>query len=112
MLTEDPDVAGYSVSASAPARQGQTENNARFFIPLKPFEERTASAQQIIARLRPHLAKVEGAQLFLQAGQDIRVGGRASKTQYQYTLQDADVNEMYTWSPKVLAAMQQAVGTA
>jgi hydrophobe/amphiphile efflux-1 (HAE1) family protein len=106
ILTEDPDISGYSVAIGA-GLSGQTENNARFFIALRPFEERTASAQQIIARLRPKLAKVEGAQLFLQAGQDIRVGGRASKTQYQYTLQDADVGEMYTWSPKVLEAMQQ-----
>jgi multidrug efflux pump subunit AcrB len=106
VLTEDPDISGYSVAIGA-GLSGQTENNARFFIALKPFVERTASAQQIIARLRPKLAKVEGAQLFLQAGQDIRVGGRASKTQYQYTLQDADVGEMYTWSPKVLEAMQQ-----
>jgi hydrophobe/amphiphile efflux-1 (HAE1) family protein len=106
VVAEDPDVSGYSVAIGA-GLSGQTENNARFFIALKPFAERTASAQQIIARLRPKLAKVEGAQLFLQAGQDIRVGGRASKTQYQYTLQDADVGEMYTWSPKVLEAMQK-----
>jgi hydrophobe/amphiphile efflux-1 (HAE1) family protein len=106
VLMADPDVAGYSATVGAGAA-GQTENNARFFIPLKPFTERTSSAQQIIARLRPKLATVEGAQLSLQAGQDIRVGGRASKTQYQYTLQDADVNEMYVWSPKVLEALQK-----
>ena len=106
VLMADPDVAGYTATVGAGAA-GQTENNARFFVPLKPFSERTSSAQQIIARLRPKLAKVEGAVLSLQAGQDIRVGGRASKTQYQYTLQDADVNEMYVWSPKVLAALQK-----
>jgi hydrophobe/amphiphile efflux-1 (HAE1) family protein len=106
VLMADPDVAGYSATVGAGAA-GQTENNARFFIPLKPFSERRSSAQQIIARLRPKLATVEGAQLSLQAGQDIRVGGRASKTQYQYTLQDADVNEMYVWSPKVLEALQK-----
>ena len=106
VLTEDPDVAGYSVSIG-PGAQGQTENNARFFIPLKPFTERNSSAQQIIARLRPKLARVEGGQLFLQAGQDIRVGGRASKTQYQYTLQDADIGEMYDWAPRVVAAMKK-----
>ena len=106
VLTEDPDVAGYTTSIG-PGSQGQTENNARFFIALKPFEERHSSAQQIIARLRPKLARVEGAQLFLQAGQDIRVGGRASKTQYQFTLQDANADEMYQWSPKILGALQK-----
>src|SRR6185437_14001923 len=80
----------------------QTENDGRFYIALKPFDQRHATAQQIIARLRPKLAKVEGAQLFLQAAQDIRVGGRLAKTQYQYTLQDADTAELYSWAPKVL----------
>jgi hydrophobe/amphiphile efflux-1 (HAE1) family protein len=106
ILQDDPDIEHYSMTVG-PGASGQTENNARFFVALKPFEERTASAQQIIARLRPKLATVEGGQLFLQAAQDIRVGGRATKTQYQYTLQDADVNEMYTWSPKVLDALSK-----
>ncbi|HEX3347175.1 MAG TPA: efflux RND transporter permease subunit, partial [Acetobacteraceae bacterium] len=74
VLLDDPDVAAYSMSVG-PGSAGQTENNGRFFISLKPHDQRTASAQEIIARLRPKLAKVEGAALFLQAGQDIRVGG-------------------------------------
>ncbi len=101
VLMEDPDVQGYASSIGA-GLGGQTENNGRFFITLKPFGERTASAQQIIARLRPKLAQVEGGALYLQAGQDIRVGGRLAKTQYQYTLTDPDVSELYTWAPKVL----------
>jgi hydrophobe/amphiphile efflux-1 (HAE1) family protein len=101
VLMQDPDVEGYSTSLGA-GLGGQTENNGRFFITLKPFEERTSSAQQIIARLRPKLAQVEGGALYLQAGQDIRVGGRLSKTQYQYTLTDADVAQLYEWSPKVM----------
>jgi multidrug efflux pump subunit AcrB len=106
IVLEDPDVAGYSLSVG-PGSGGQTENNARYFISLKPRDERAASAQQVIARLRPKLSRVEGASLFLTAGQDIRVGGRPSKTQYQYTLQDADVSELYGWAPKVLARLQK-----
>jgi multidrug efflux pump subunit AcrB len=105
VLLTDPDVYAYSSNVGA-GSGGRTGNNGQFFISLKPFSERHTSAQAIVARLRPKLAKVEGAQLFLQAGQDIRVGGRASKTAYQYTLQDADVDELYGWSPKVLAKLR------
>ena len=105
VLMQDPDVAAYS-STVGPGVGGQTGNNGRFFISLKPFQQRHSSAQQVIARLRPQMAKVEGAQMFLQAGQDVRVGGRVSKTQYQYTLQDADVAELYVWAPRVLAKLR------
>jgi multidrug efflux pump subunit AcrB len=71
------------------------------FISLKPRDQRTASADQIIARLRPQLAKVPGAALFLQAAQDITVGGRVARTQYQYTVEDADLNELKQWAPKL-----------
>ncbi len=72
----------------------------------KPREERDASAQQIIARLRPQLDKVEGAKLFMQAAQDVRVGGRSSRTEFQYTLQDPDFDELNVWAPKLLAKLQ------
>ena len=106
ILSADPDVAGWSGIIGAGAG-GQTGNNGRFFITLKPFAERTATAQQVIARLRPLLAQVEGGALFLQAAQDVRVGARISKTLYQYTLQDADATELYDWAPKVLDALQK-----
>ncbi len=105
VLAGDPDIQNYSSTIGA-GLGGQTENDGRVFIALKPFDERHATAQQIIARLRPKLAKVPGAQLYLQAGQDIRVGGRLSKTQYQYTLQDADAEELYAWAPKVLEKLR------
>jgi hydrophobe/amphiphile efflux-1 (HAE1) family protein len=105
VLLADPAVAAYSATIGS-GSGGQTGNNGRFFISLKPFDQRDVSAQQVIARLRPKLAQLEGAQLFLQAGQDIRVGGRVSKTQYQYTLQDADVSELYDFAPKVLAKLK------
>ena len=65
-------------------------------------EERSASATQIIARLRPQIAKLEGVALFLQPAQDITVGGRISRGQYQYTLQDPSLGELNTWAPKML----------
>jgi multidrug efflux pump subunit AcrB len=81
-------------------------NTARFFIGLKPRDERGATATQIIDRLRPQLAKVEGTTLFLQPAQDITVGGRISRGQYQYTLQDADIQELNTWAPRMLAKLK------
>jgi hydrophobe/amphiphile efflux-1 (HAE1) family protein len=105
VLLQDPNISGYSATIG-PGSGGQTENNGRFFISLKDFDQRKLSAQEVIAELRPKLAKVTGAQLFLQAGQDIRVGGRLSKTQYQYTLQDSDVNELYTWAPRILEKLK------
>ncbi len=99
VLLSDPAVAAYSSNVGA-GSGGRTGNNGQFFINLKPLAERKVSVQEVIARLRPKIAKVEGAQLVLQAGQDIRVGGRSSKAAYQYTLQDADVEELYSWSPR------------
>jgi HAE1 family hydrophobic/amphiphilic exporter-1 len=92
--------------AMAVGGNGNALNTGRMFITLKPRDDRTASADQIIARLGPQLAKVEGARLFLQAAQDVRVGGRASRTQFQYTLQGADLVELNSWAPKILAKLQ------
>ena len=102
----DPDVDAYSSSIGA-GLGGQTGNNGKIFIALKPFDQRTSNAQQIIARLRAKARVVKGAQIFMQAAQDIRVGGRLSKTLYQFTMQDADLEELYQWAPKVLAKMRE-----
>ena len=80
---------------------GSTTNTGRMFISLKPLEERHLSADQVIARLRGKLARVPGAPTYLQAVQDLRIGGRASSAQYQYTLQSVDLAELSTWAPKV-----------
>jgi hydrophobic/amphiphilic exporter-1 (mainly G- bacteria), HAE1 family len=85
---------------------GTALNSGRMYITLKPRDERDAGAQQIIARLRPKLAKVEGARLYMQASQDVRLGGRASRTQFEFTLQDANLAELNEWAPKILAAMK------
>jgi multidrug efflux pump len=86
---------------------GQT-NGGFVFMSLKPIQERKISADQVIRRLRGQLAQVPGASLFLQAVQDIRVGGRAANAQYQFTLQADTVDELFTWAPKILAELQRA----
>jgi HAE1 family hydrophobic/amphiphilic exporter-1 len=97
----DPDVQTYAMAIGAGGSSASL-NTGRFFITLKPKPERKASAGEIIARLRTATQNVEGARLFLQAAQDVTVGGRASRTQFQYTLQDPDIGELNTWAPKVL----------
>jgi len=85
---------------------GQT-NSGFMFVSLKPLNQRGISVDGVIARLRRKMAVVPGATLFLQAVQDIRVGGRASNAQYQYTLQAPSLEELNEWSPKIAAALQQ-----
>jgi HAE1 family hydrophobic/amphiphilic exporter-1 len=85
---------------------GNPPNTGRMFITLKPRDERTASADQVIARLRGPIDKIEGSRLFLQAFQDVRVGGRISRTQFQYTLQSADIEQLNEWAPKMLAKLK------
>ena len=105
VVAADPAVENYSSSIGA-GLGGQTGNNGRFYISLKPFDQRDVTAQEVIARLRPKAAKIMGIQLFMQAGQDVNIGGRLSRTQYQFTLQDAALPELYDWAPKVLAKMR------
>jgi multidrug efflux pump len=85
---------------------GAQTNSGSVFISLKPLSERKISADQVIRRLRRELAQVAGASLFLQAVQDIRIGGRAANAQYQFTLQADDTDELLTWAPKILAELQ------
>jgi multidrug efflux pump len=84
---------------------GQT-NSGFLFATLKPLSERDVSADQVIARLRPKLGQVPGAMLFLQAVQDIRVGGRQGNAQYQFTLQADSLSDLYTWGPRLTQALQ------
>jgi hydrophobic/amphiphilic exporter-1 (mainly G- bacteria), HAE1 family len=83
VVQHHPDVA--TVGMSVGAASGLTENQTRMFVSLKPRSERAASAGQIIARLGPELARIPGVQTYLQAMQDINVGGRLASTQYQFT---------------------------
>src|SRR5579871_1093452 len=104
IIGSDPDVSGV-VSFAGATGGNAAENTARMFIQLKPFSERKDSADEIIARLRPKAAEVPGVFYFMQAGQDVNVGGRLSKTQYQYTLTDINGDELNHWAPIVQAAM-------
>jgi hydrophobe/amphiphile efflux-1 (HAE1) family protein len=85
---------------------GSGSNTGSMFIELKPLSERKLTADQVIADLRPKLARVDGINLYLQSVQDVRIGGRPSRTQYQYTLVDADLAELSNWAPRVLAKLQ------
>lgn len=88
IILADPGVASVAMAIGGSGRAG---NNGNLFITLKPRDQRDASAQQIIGRLRPQLEKVSGARLYMQAAQDVRLGGRPTRTQFEFTLQDADL---------------------
>jgi HAE1 family hydrophobic/amphiphilic exporter-1 len=103
IVRKDPAIAHVAMFMGG---NGNPSNTGRLFITLKPRDERTASADQVIARIRSQAGKVEGANLYLQAAQDVRVGGRPSRTQYQYTLQGSDIAELNDWAPKILTTLK------
>ena len=105
IIGKDSAVATYAMALGS-SGSTSTLNNGRFFITLKPRSERDASVSQVIARLRPQLEKIEGAKLFLQAAQDVNIGGRLARTQFQYTLEEADIDELNTWAPRVLEKLK------
>ena len=85
-------------------------NTGSVYIALKPLAERKVSASQIIDRLRPKLNRLPTASAFLQAAQDLRIGGRSSNAMYQYTLQADNVQDLFTWGPRILSQMQHLPG--
>ena len=86
---------------------GAQRNSGMMFVALKPIAERKETADRVIARLRGKLAREPGANLFLQPVQDIRIGGRQSNAQYQFTLQADDLTELRAWEPKIRQALSQ-----
>ncbi len=103
VVSKDPAVESWATAVG-----GSRPVNTGFAIMgLKPLDERDANADQIIERLRPKIAQVSGGTLFLQSQQDLNLGGRTARTQYQYTLQDTDLAELNTWAPKVLDALKK-----
>jgi len=87
---------------------GQGAANSGFiYLALKPLNERKTSASQVINRLRPKLTSIPGATVFLQAGQDLRIGGRSSSAQYQYTIQSDNLDDLVKWGPTLLAEMRK-----
>ena len=103
-LSEDKDVA-HVVAFVGSGGGGNTGNTGTVFVELRSGKR--PKADVIIGRLRGKLAQIEGVNLFLQATQDVRVGGRGSRTQYQYTLQDADLEELRFWGPKLLERLRK-----
>jgi hydrophobe/amphiphile efflux-1 (HAE1) family protein len=101
IVLQDPAVASLGSFIGA-GGGGGTVNNGRMFLTLKPRGQRDATADQVIARLRKKLSGVVGINLFLQASQDIRVGGRMSRAQFQYALQSGDLDELNRWSTLLL----------
>ncbi|MGD0825183.1 MAG: efflux RND transporter permease subunit [Terriglobales bacterium] len=89
---------------------GGATNTGSLYIALKPLAQRNVSASQIIDRLRPKLNRLPVASAFLQAAQDLRIGGRSSNAMYQYTLQADNVQDLATWGPRILSQMQRLPG--
>jgi hydrophobe/amphiphile efflux-1 (HAE1) family protein len=106
VVRSDPSVAHVNSFLGA-GPGGGTGNTGFLFVQLKPLEQRKVSVDQVIARLRVKLAQVEGINVYLQAVQDVSVGGRRSRTQYQYTLQDPDLGELQQWAPRVLDKLRK-----
>jgi HAE1 family hydrophobic/amphiphilic exporter-1 len=109
-LLRDPAVAAASAAVGA-GGGNTTVNNGRVYIALKPQKQRDP-VDQVIARLRTNLAKIQGITLYMQAAQDITIGGRLSKTQFQYTLDDADPGELNHWAALFLDRIKAIPGIA
>ena len=101
VLIHDPDIETFG-SQTGSTGSAQSANTGRFFITLKPRDQRKLNSSQIIDRLRPQLARIQGANLFLQPAQDINVGARIARGSFQYTLQDTNIEELDEWSQKLL----------
>jgi multidrug efflux pump len=102
VILKDPDVVSLSSFIGVDGTN-MTPNSGRIQINLKPRESRSASASDVIRRLEPQLAKVEGITLFMQPIQDLSIEDRVSRTQYQYSVEDADAKELSEWAPKLAA---------
>jgi HAE1 family hydrophobic/amphiphilic exporter-1 len=103
IIAKDPDVVSYAASVGG----SRSINNGFLVMSLKPKDERKSSADDVIRRLRSKFNGVSGGTAYLQAVQDINMGGRTTRTQYQYTLEDSDLNELNEWAPKLMGALQK-----
>ncbi len=105
VIRADPAVAGVASSIGATVFNPSI-NQGRLFISLKPLAERRITSAQFIQRVRPQLAATAGLRVYMVPSQDVRVGARLSKSQYQFTLWTSDINELQTWTPKVVDAVR------
>jgi len=109
IVRADPNVQGV-ISVIGATGFSPALNNGRFFVQLKPLDQRKLSANEIIQELRPKLATVPGMRVFMQPLQNINLGGRLSKSQYQYTVQDSDPAELYHYGPAMQEKIAQIPG--
>jgi multidrug efflux pump len=105
VVAADPDVASVASFIGADGTNA-TANSGRLSITLKPRDKRKADAETIIARLQPKVAAIDGIALYLQSVQDLTIDSRASRTQYQYTLEDASAEELGAWGPRMLEELR------
>ena len=110
IIKTDPAVSAVVTGVGGTGPASAATNSGFVYAALKPLEERKITASEVINRLRPKLAAVRGAMVFLQAGQDLRIGGRASNAQYQYTIQSENLNDLVKWGPIVLAEIRKLHG--
>ena len=106
MIKEDPAVANVMAFTGG----GGATNGGFIYIGLKPLEQRKISSSDVINRLRPKLTSIPGATVFLQAGQDLRIGGRQSNAGYQYTIQSDNLEDLVKWGPRLLQEMRKLPG--
>jgi multidrug efflux pump len=107
VILSDPDVQNVASFIGSDGTN-PTTNSGRISVTLKPRGERSASADEIMARLRPKVAQVDGAQLSLQSVQDLQIDSRVGRTQFQYTLEDADPGELAIWAPKLVDELRKS----
>jgi multidrug efflux pump len=106
VVSSDPDVQNVASFIGSDG-VNPTTNSGRLSITLKPRDQRSSSADEVIARLAPKLAAVDGIVLYLQSVQDLQIDSRVARTQYQYTLEDADPAELSTWAPRLVAELRK-----
>src|SRR5262249_61605753 len=109
VVRADPAVAGVASSIGATVFNPSI-NQGRLSISLKPLAERRIPSAQFVQRVRPQLAASAGLRVYMVPSQDVRVGARLSKSRYQFTLWTSDINELQTWTPKVLDAVRMIPG--
>ncbi len=109
VVLSDPDVLSVGSFIGSDGTN-PTTNSGRMSITLKNRDERSASAEEIIARLEPKIAKVDGISLYLQSVQDLQIDSRVARTQYQYSLEDADPKELATWAPRLVEELRKEHG--
>ncbi|MGQ0634007.1 MAG: multidrug efflux RND transporter permease subunit [Planctomycetaceae bacterium] len=108
--SDDPAVATLVAFTGSSGGASTVSNSARMFLTLKPLRERRVSADEVIARIRSRVGRIPGANLYLQAVQDLRIGGRSSSAQYQYTLKGDTLDDLNEWGPKLMRAMRAIRG--